>query len=107
MITSLAALAGEGELTRPADAQGQPNRRWETITQTIEAIYEDGVLKPLQPLDLPEHQPVSITIHGPSGETSEDAQKLWEQVYAGLTPEEIAEVEAIALDRRSFMRQGA
>jgi len=76
------------------------------MTQTIEAVYEEGVLKPLQPLDLPEHQPVSITIHVHPAETSEAALTSWEQVYQGLTPEEIAEVEAIALDRHNFMRQG-
>ncbi len=30
--------------------------------KTIEAVYEDGVLKPLQPLDLPEHQRVQVTV---------------------------------------------
>ena len=29
---------------------------------TIEAIYENGVLKPSQPLPLDEHEPVRITI---------------------------------------------
>jgi predicted DNA-binding antitoxin AbrB/MazE fold protein len=76
------------------------------MTQTIEAVYEDGVLKPVRPLDLPEHQPLSITIHVFPRETSEEALKLWEQVYSDLTPEEIAEMEAITLDRLNFMRQG-
>jgi predicted DNA-binding antitoxin AbrB/MazE fold protein len=30
---------------------------------TIEAIYEDGVLKPVQPLPLQEHERVQITVH--------------------------------------------
>ena len=29
---------------------------------TVEATYEDGVLKPAQPLPLPEHEKVRITI---------------------------------------------
>ena len=29
----------------------------------IEAVYEDGVLKPNQPLPLQEHEKVQITIH--------------------------------------------
>jgi predicted DNA-binding antitoxin AbrB/MazE fold protein len=74
------------------------------MTQTIEAVYEDGVLKPLRPLSLPQHQPVSIIIHVPVAETSEDALALWEQVYAGLTPDEIAQVEAIALDRHNIRK---
>ena len=30
---------------------------------TIEATYEDGVLKPLSPLPLKEHEKVRVTIH--------------------------------------------
>lgn len=29
---------------------------------TVEAVYENGVLKPAQPLPLPEHEKVRITI---------------------------------------------
>jgi predicted DNA-binding antitoxin AbrB/MazE fold protein len=29
---------------------------------TIEAIYEDGVLKPTQPLPFPEHEKVQVTV---------------------------------------------
>jgi predicted DNA-binding antitoxin AbrB/MazE fold protein len=37
----------------------------ETMTITIEAIYEDGVLKPAQPLPLKEHERVQITVQTP------------------------------------------
>ena len=30
---------------------------------TIEATYEDGVLKPVQPLALAEHERVRVTVH--------------------------------------------
>jgi predicted DNA-binding antitoxin AbrB/MazE fold protein len=30
---------------------------------TIEATYENGVLKPLQPLPLQEHEKVKVTVH--------------------------------------------
>lgn len=33
------------------------------MSVTVEAIYEDGVLKPTQPLPLQEHEKVQITIH--------------------------------------------
>ena len=37
------------------------------MSLTVEAIYENGVLKPVQPLTLPEHQRVRVTVHaGPS-----------------------------------------
>jgi predicted DNA-binding antitoxin AbrB/MazE fold protein len=32
------------------------------MTLTVQAIYEDGVLKPTQPLPLTEHEKVRITI---------------------------------------------
>jgi predicted DNA-binding antitoxin AbrB/MazE fold protein len=33
------------------------------MTLTVEAIYENGVLKPAQPLPLKEHEIVQVTIH--------------------------------------------
>jgi predicted DNA-binding antitoxin AbrB/MazE fold protein len=33
------------------------------MTLTIDAIYENGVLKPIQPLPLKEHEIVQITLH--------------------------------------------
>lgn len=44
------------------------------MTQTITATFENGVLKPTQPLDLPEHAEVRITIE----RSKEDLQKEWE-----------------------------
>jgi predicted DNA-binding antitoxin AbrB/MazE fold protein len=32
------------------------------MTTTVEAIYENGVLRPLQPLSLEEHQRVTLTV---------------------------------------------
>lgn len=41
------------------------------MSQSIEVIYENGVLRPLEPLDLEEHQRVTITI-AEDGEGQED-----------------------------------
>ena len=38
------------------------------MSKQIEAIYEHGVLRPLEPLSLDEHQRVTITIAEDSGE---------------------------------------
>jgi len=35
------------------------------MERTVAAVYENGVLRPLEPLDLPEHQEVQVTIAGP------------------------------------------
>ncbi len=52
---------------------------------TVEAIYENGVLKPTQPLPLQEHEKVRITI---------EASRNWVAETAGIlrwkgTPEEL------------------
>ncbi len=58
---------------------------------TVEAIYENGVLKPAQPLPLKEHEQVQITINSPANWVQETARVLgWKG-----TSEELA---AFALD---------
>jgi predicted DNA-binding antitoxin AbrB/MazE fold protein len=44
------------------------------MTQTFTATFEDGVLKPTQPLNLPEHTEFQITIEP----LKSDLQKEWE-----------------------------
>jgi len=56
------------------------------MTLTVEAVYENGVLKPAQPLPLQEHERVRVTV--------EPARPpIWERI-AALTadapPEELA-----------------
>lgn len=75
------------------------------MARVVEAIYENGILKPLETLDLPEHQRVRITIHEPLGDSPEETLEAWHQVYEGCADEEIAQIEAIALDRSHFMQQ--
>jgi predicted DNA-binding antitoxin AbrB/MazE fold protein len=37
------------------------------MSLTIEAVYEDGVLKPIQPLPFKEHERVEITVQPKAG----------------------------------------
>lgn len=77
------------------------------MTQTVEAVYEKGVFKPLNPVQIQEGQKVSLLVE-PMAMTRQEAEahlREWQRVYEGLSEEEIAEVEAIALDRSNFMRQ--
>ena len=76
------------------------------MEQVLEAIYQNGVLTPLKPLNLPEQQRVIITIRLMPPDEPDESEKIlraWQQVYAGLSEAEIAEVENIALDRSQFM----
>jgi predicted DNA-binding antitoxin AbrB/MazE fold protein len=72
----------------------------------VQAVYEHGVLRPLQPVDLQEGQHVTISVktRGLTREQAEAELAAWHRVYEGLSGEDIAEIERIALDRSNFMR---
>ncbi|MDO9124709.1 MAG: antitoxin family protein [Deltaproteobacteria bacterium] len=73
----------------------------------FEAVYENGVLKPLESVKLSEHQRVTITIQLPQVENPDQELESWHQVYSQLSDQEIKEIESIALDRSHFMVQEA
>ena len=75
------------------------------MNRILEAIYENGVFKPLKSLKLPEHQKVTITIQLPPVENPDQELESWHQVFAGLSDKDIQEIESIALDRSHFMAQ--
>jgi len=62
------------------------------------------VLKPLEDPGLPEHHRFSEQVQELGEKPAEDELAAWHQVYAGLSDEDIAEVETIALDRSRFLR---
>ena len=69
--------------------------------QDLDAVYHDGVFEPLTAPTLPEGPRVHLRVE--SAVEGEDSLFLASQVYEGLTAEQIAEIEAIALDRSRFM----
>jgi len=75
------------------------------MTKTVEAIYRNGVLEPLEALDIPEEKKVQITIETDSTVPENSILALARKVYDGLSPGEIADIEAIALDRKNFFRE--
>ena len=42
------------------------------MERTVAAVYENGVLRPLEPLDLPEHQQVQVTVLEPPSPADHD-----------------------------------
>jgi predicted DNA-binding antitoxin AbrB/MazE fold protein len=70
----------------------------------ISAVVQGGMLRPLEPTKLPfaEGQQVEIVIQ-PSTELH-PILKLAAEVYDGLSEDEIAEIESIALERRDFFQ---
>jgi len=75
-------------------------------TRTVNAIYENGVFRPVTPLpdSISEGQEIRIVveINDPA-----DPLKLAMQVYDGLSEEEVTGVEKIALDRSHFFGRNA
>ncbi len=73
------------------------------MPKTVEAIFEDGVLKPISPLNISEHKKVKLVIEDECVEPF-DVLSLASMVYNGLSPEDIEEIEKLALDRSRFTR---
>jgi predicted DNA-binding antitoxin AbrB/MazE fold protein len=77
------------------------------MERIVEALYENGVLTPLQPLDLPDHQRVTIRVQVPGEPADPDTLSGWRRVYEGLAENELDTIEGIILDRAGFMRPTA
>jgi predicted DNA-binding antitoxin AbrB/MazE fold protein len=75
------------------------------MTQTLDAIYENGNFRPLKAPQLTEGQLVQLTIQSPS--TPDDILALAASVYQDLSPSDIQAIEHIALDRTTFMNPEA
>ena len=73
------------------------------MSQTLDAVFEDGSFKPVDNGSLPfsEGQRVKLTVEVPP-ETDDNLIELAGQVYEGLSEEDIGEIEKLALDRGSF-----
>lgn len=50
------------------------------MTQIINAIYEEGVLKPLEPLDIQEHAKVRVIIQPEMHETQRSHQNIMAEI---------------------------
>jgi len=79
------------------------------MTQTIEAIYQNGIFKPLKPVseEITEGERVELVVKTGQENVQENVEenpimKLAENFYEGLTEEDIDEIERIALDRSNF-----
>ncbi len=71
--------------------------------QTIEAIYQNGLFKPLNPIleKISEGETVEIIIKD-KRLSPDEMLELAGKVYEGLSEEDINEIERIALDCSNF-----
>ena len=63
------------------------------MVRVIEAVYENGVLRPLADPGLPERQRVVIEVRALPEPSPESSLTEWQRVYEGLSDEDIAKVE--------------
>ena len=69
---------------------------------TVDAVFEDGVFKPAQRPDLPEGEHVRITVEIIQKRTPQEILKLAAQVFEGLSPRDVDEIEEMARRRPFF-----
>jgi predicted DNA-binding antitoxin AbrB/MazE fold protein len=79
--------------------------RSQLMSQTMDAVFEDGTFKPVNNGSLPfaEGQRVKLTVEVPP-ENDDNLIELAGQVYEGLSEEDIGEIERLALDRGNFFQ---
>ena len=71
----------------------------------FEAVFEDGVLKPLQDPGLAEHRRFSVQVQELGGGDPGSELAAWHEVYLGLSDDEITDIETMAFDRSRFSRE--
>ncbi len=54
------------------------------MEQTVLAVYENGVLRPLEPLELPEHSTVQVRVQTTDADPRVEAQNYRQRVRAVL-----------------------
>jgi predicted DNA-binding antitoxin AbrB/MazE fold protein len=77
------------------------------MTKNLDAIYEDGAFRPVQDgeIALSNGTRVRLTVEPVSQDPGKNVLDLAAEVYAGLSEEDVAEIENIATDRRNFFSQ--
>ncbi len=71
-------------------------------TETLEAVFEQGVFRLIQPPSIPLRDGQRVRLLIETEESSDAVLALAAKVYEGLSAQDISEVEQIALQRRHF-----
>jgi predicted DNA-binding antitoxin AbrB/MazE fold protein len=71
------------------------------MTATVEAVYENGVFRPETQPALAEGAHVTLIVESAAAGMPDEVLHLAAQVYAGMSSQDIDEVERIA-QRRTF-----
>jgi predicted DNA-binding antitoxin AbrB/MazE fold protein len=71
-------------------------------TETLEAIFEQGSFRLVQPPSIPLREGQRVRLVVETEESPDAILALAASVYAGLSLQDITQVEQIALERRDF-----
>ena len=77
------------------------------MTKNINAIYEDGAFRPIDNavLSLKDGARVRLTVEQVADDSDPNVLELAARVYAGLSDEDVVEIEKIATERSNFFSQ--
>ena len=77
------------------------------MTKNVDAIYEDGAFRPIESdaLSLHDGARVRLTVEQVTDDSATNVLDLAAKVYAGLSDEDVAQIENIATDRTNFFSQ--
>lgn len=77
------------------------------MTCVLKAVYENGIFRPLTPVsdDLADGQQVDLVVDAADQDSEHNVLRLAANVYAGLSEDDIADIERIALDRSRFFER--
>jgi len=70
--------------------------------QSLDAIFENGVFRPLDPNSVPVSEGQQVRIIVEAAQSEKDILEAASSVYNGLSEEQIKEIEQIALNRQDF-----
>jgi predicted DNA-binding antitoxin AbrB/MazE fold protein len=77
------------------------------MINSAEAVYEKGVFRPLLAIpELSEGQRVRIAVEFSRDADTEEILELAASVYDGLPEQDVNKIENIALNRKTFFREG-
>lgn len=74
------------------------------MTKNVDAVYENGAFRPISDVEiaLPNGARVRLTVEPVAQDTAGNILDLAAGVYAGLSKEDVGDIERIALDRTNF-----
>ena len=69
---------------------------------TVEAIFQDGVFRPVRRPNLREGERVRLTVESVGEVSADDLLRLAARVFEGLSPRDIEDIEEMARHRAFF-----